>query len=236
LNLQSNQLEGEIPSTLGALYQLQVFSIHRNNVNGTMPEELCWENALNQTISMIADCSEIYCPCCSFCCVDCEGESGGQVVESTLSPISAPPSTSTPTAPIAVPSVTSTPTAPLSTSTPTLCEQSVTVDQSCYLRDGGIIQATFENCEPTGSDWIGMLSEEYFNVYILDNVAPSQAEASMWSQACGDQVCNVPTLQNVVAFTNEPPGVKEGNYRMYLVRGGVTTATSDIFQISRKCP
>jgi hypothetical protein len=207
--LESNQLEGEIPSAIGVLSELLVFSVHRNDLNGTMPEAFCFENASNETVSVTADCSEIDCPCCSFCCIGCEGDSAGDVVRGNLSP----------------------------TSNLTVwdgCEPFVALDQSCYL-EVSQIEVTFESCKPSGSDWIGMYRKEYAAIYTLNNAAPLQDEASIWSRSCGDQECSEPMAQNVVPLRIEGPKVENGEYTVFLVQGGVNVAMSDVFQVSRMC-
>jgi hypothetical protein len=64
LILDNNRLTGTIPSSLGVLTNLTRLFLHNNQLNGTLP--LC---DLNRTFEvLVADCAEVSCPCCTFCC------------------------------------------------------------------------------------------------------------------------------------------------------------------------
>jgi Leucine-rich repeat (LRR) protein len=93
LALDQNLLSGTVPSELGKLTALTVLSLYNNTLSGQLPSEI---NALTQMTSLFvaltgltgdvtklcaqiadnadlspsfqADCDEIICPCCTFCC------------------------------------------------------------------------------------------------------------------------------------------------------------------------
>jgi hypothetical protein len=62
--LRSNQLSGTIPSSLGALPALASLLLNNNQLVGTMP--LC--NSDQAFASLVADCMEVDCTCCTECC------------------------------------------------------------------------------------------------------------------------------------------------------------------------
>lgn len=64
LSLNNNVLTGTVPTELGSLSLLEDLAVNSNFVTGLMPPVLCSMGNL----SIVADCDEIYCPCCSECC------------------------------------------------------------------------------------------------------------------------------------------------------------------------
>jgi len=76
LHLYSNSLTGSIPSELGLLTKLYWLYLHDNALTGTVPNEVCAlrnDNGGNLRV-LYADCEEVTCPCCTYCCndgVDC---------------------------------------------------------------------------------------------------------------------------------------------------------------------
>jgi hypothetical protein len=64
LNLRTNKLNGSIPSSLGALTALTALRLFNNQLFGTMP--FC--NSGQVFVSLIADCAEVTCTCCTLCC------------------------------------------------------------------------------------------------------------------------------------------------------------------------
>jgi len=72
LYLHVNELSGTVPSDLGLLENLQEMWLVGNDLTGEIPDEICTLPITNggaQT-NFGADCEEIDCPCCTFCCVD----------------------------------------------------------------------------------------------------------------------------------------------------------------------
>jgi Leucine-rich repeat (LRR) protein len=70
--LTGNRLAGILPNSIGQLAQLRVFRIDENDLTGEVPQRLCSIFDITQPVAY-ADCAEISCPCCSYCCVDGEG-------------------------------------------------------------------------------------------------------------------------------------------------------------------
>jgi hypothetical protein len=87
LYLDSNQLSGTIPSSLGAVTTLAWLYLNSNRLSGTIPSSLSDLTALNELrlydnqlvgtmpfcnsgqvfVSLIADCAEVNCTCCTEC-------------------------------------------------------------------------------------------------------------------------------------------------------------------------
>jgi len=70
--LIDNSLTGLIPSELGLLTNLEWLYLYGNSLTGTLPNEVCAlrnDNGGNLD-RLYADCEEVTCPCCTFCCVD----------------------------------------------------------------------------------------------------------------------------------------------------------------------
>jgi hypothetical protein len=67
LNLQNNYLTGTIPSSLTNMTELVSLSLNNNQINGTMP--FCQNDARPSLLQdLVADCDQVFCPCCSQCC------------------------------------------------------------------------------------------------------------------------------------------------------------------------
>lgn len=72
LRITDNRFAGQLPEELAALSELRVFRIDDNDLSGAIPDGLC--TAFDETRPVAyADCSEVACPCCSFCCADGQG-------------------------------------------------------------------------------------------------------------------------------------------------------------------
>jgi len=69
LLLGNNKLRGTIPSTLGNINRLHTLRIEGNNLSGIMPSSVC-EGFSRDFSTFYADCTEVECPCCNFCCSD----------------------------------------------------------------------------------------------------------------------------------------------------------------------
>ena len=98
LDLSSNRLSGEIPSTLGQLVQIQNLKIERNDFTGDVPLELCFTD---HDPIVRADCREVSCPCCTECCIDGDGcdDVKGKVTPPPLGSPSVPAPTQKPVTP-----------------------------------------------------------------------------------------------------------------------------------------
>jgi len=72
LYLYLNSLTGSIPSELGLLTNLEYLILHYNSLTGTMPNEVCAlrNDNVGNLDTLVADCEEVTCPCCTYCCVD----------------------------------------------------------------------------------------------------------------------------------------------------------------------
>ena len=69
LDLANNRFVGELPPQLGNLTQLDRALLSGNDFVGAVPESLCLY--INETFSFLqADCHEVECPCCRYCCND----------------------------------------------------------------------------------------------------------------------------------------------------------------------
>ncbi|KAL3918521.1 MAG: hypothetical protein SGILL_004197, partial [Bacillariaceae sp.] len=73
LNLRDNQLNGTVPLAMGAMSMLDTLRLDANNFVGELPQALC-DSFDEATSSYYADCRELSCPCCNFCCNDATGE------------------------------------------------------------------------------------------------------------------------------------------------------------------
>jgi hypothetical protein len=195
--LFENQLTGTIPTTFSQLVDMKIFRVESNDLIGTMPSELCHLEHLR------ADCiEEVTCEvgCCTICCVD--GESCVSVTNSpTLEPTSVIAPSLSPTESVEIPiEPTNSPTveptsdvtvletediSSIETTMPTdeisSCEAAIETDRPCYERGDNIV-VTFENCESTELDWIGIYPTN------VDIMALGNPLAWVW--ACGDQFCN----------------------------------------------
>ena len=67
----SNQLTGTVPTELGLLRSLQVVDIRMNSLTGSVNETLCSSTLAPELVLAVmveADCDEVECPCCTVCC------------------------------------------------------------------------------------------------------------------------------------------------------------------------
>jgi len=69
LLLGNNKLRGTIPVNLGSINRLHTLRLEGNNLSGTMPYAVC-AGFSRDFSTFYADCSEVDCPCCNFCCSD----------------------------------------------------------------------------------------------------------------------------------------------------------------------
>jgi hypothetical protein len=245
--LFENELTGTIPSTFSQLIELKIFRIESNDLTGTVPLGLCDLEQLS------ADCiEEVTCEagCCTTCCID-----GGSCVAVTNAPISAEPTSafapvSSPLEPTEPPIEPSTsPTAEstsaetvlmtedmssISTTMPTdeipSCSATIETDRSCY-EDGDNIVVTFENCDSTERDWIGVYSTTE-DIMALGNPLA-------WIWACGDQFCNDDIDAGQAIFYNAR-GI--GQFVVYLLRSSenldgtfIAYAVSNSFVMTSSC-
>jgi Leucine-rich repeat (LRR) protein len=65
--LNNNNLSGTLPTELGLLQEFRTLTLEKNSFVGSMPVEVC--AYVNQSYPFLqADCIEIECPCCLYCC------------------------------------------------------------------------------------------------------------------------------------------------------------------------
>lgn len=114
---------------------------------------------------------------------------------------------------------------------------SIDANKSCFETNGGNIEVEFYNCQPTGSDWIGLFKEEkdFSDSSRVGKDAPPADDAELWLRACGNRQCSAPTNSGTVSFGNGRLRMKEGEYRIFFVQQGVAIATSQVFEIRRDC-
>ena len=67
LSLRANLLTGSVTSELVQLTSLETLDLSGNSFVGSWNETICGMSGLS---SLTADCMEVDCPCCTFCCVD----------------------------------------------------------------------------------------------------------------------------------------------------------------------
>jgi hypothetical protein len=63
----STAMTGALPTELGLLSSLQEAELHRTSFTGSVNETLCNISSLSV---LWADCEEVECPCCTYCCFD----------------------------------------------------------------------------------------------------------------------------------------------------------------------
>lgn len=68
--LYNNQLRGVVPSTIQNLTKLEVFEVQDNDLVGSMPPGVCKNVRASgyQHMSLVADCGEVNCTCCTKSC------------------------------------------------------------------------------------------------------------------------------------------------------------------------
>lgn len=70
-SLETNFFTGTIPSELGNIIPLQYFHFFENSFTGSVDRFFCGDHTW---ISLVGDCSEVDCSCCTDCCYDEEYE------------------------------------------------------------------------------------------------------------------------------------------------------------------
>jgi Leucine-rich repeat (LRR) protein len=70
LDVSNNKLDGTIPASIGDIPRLQVASFYKNDISGTMPDDIC--NLRPSPLENLeADCAgvdpKVKCTCCTFC-------------------------------------------------------------------------------------------------------------------------------------------------------------------------
>ncbi|KAG7366893.1 RHS repeat-associated core domain containing protein [Nitzschia inconspicua] len=248
LYLFENKLTGTIPTTFNELSQLTILRVEFNDLVGTMPQGLCNMEQLSADCIDQIDCGN---GCCTICCAD-----GGSCVAMTSPPTSEP--TFAPTEEVLAPIVTpTTPTTPSisPTETPTVettatetvmvtedvtfastteaissCRATIGTDRNCY-EDGENIIVSFENCESTEFDWIGIYSTST-NIMEL-------GEPLAWVWACGDQFCKQIVNTGQAIFYNARG---TGSFVVYLLRSTddldgsfIAYGVGNSFEMSTNC-
>lgn len=249
--LFENRLSGTIPTTFNQLTAMTILRAEFNNIIGTMPLGLCGIDQLS------VDClDEIICAdgCCTSCCTDggrCEAmtspptpptlEPTVEPTEAVLSPIATPTiPTQPPISPTISPSTESTGTATVlatedsssisTTEAISSCRATIQSDRDCY-EDGENIVITFENCDSTEFDWIGVYSTTTDIMDLGDPLA--------WVWACGDQFCN-DVVDAGQAILYNARGT--GSFVVYLLRSNedldgtfIAYGVGNAFEMSTSC-
>lgn len=69
IHLNNNNFSGTLPTELGLLQEYRTLTLEKNSFIGSIPAVVC--EYVNQTYpSLQADCLEVECPCCRYCCSD----------------------------------------------------------------------------------------------------------------------------------------------------------------------
>jgi hypothetical protein len=72
LLLNDNGFNGTVPDSFALLGNLNVLRLDSTDLTGSVPSEVC--GTFNETHpTLFADCEEINCPCCTYCCNDDSG-------------------------------------------------------------------------------------------------------------------------------------------------------------------
>lgn len=67
--LNNNDFGSELPSEMGLLRAYRRLSLETNSFIGSIPASVC--DYVNESYSNLrADCEELDCPCCLYCCID----------------------------------------------------------------------------------------------------------------------------------------------------------------------
>jgi hypothetical protein len=70
LLMHNNQLTGQIPVSFAALGRLGRLRLESNDLTGFVPNSVCAVYS-NSYPLFVTDCAtELYCPCCVYCCED----------------------------------------------------------------------------------------------------------------------------------------------------------------------
>ena len=113
---------------------------------------------------------------------------------------------------------------------------SLTVGQSCYETNGQGIEVNFRTCIPTDSDWLAVFDEEYLEWYPVGELAPDPRDAWFRFETSSCEDCgDAPMNNGTVWFGGGRLRMKEGDYRVHFVTQGITTAVSDLFEVTRGC-
>jgi hypothetical protein len=78
LFLNKNQLTGSIPWQLMYMQKLSIFMFDQNNLGGS-DAAVCGVNKPSTLTSMVADCNQLQCDCCTKCCTS--GDSSCNTLE-----------------------------------------------------------------------------------------------------------------------------------------------------------
>jgi len=69
LRLTENLMDGTLPGSLSALSMLRVLRIDGNFITGQVPTALCESLDAMEEAIVYADCLQVSCPCCTYCCI-----------------------------------------------------------------------------------------------------------------------------------------------------------------------
>jgi len=72
VDLNGNPLSGSVPSSFGKLPSLYDFRFGKTNLKGSVDSFLC--NKGTDWAPLEADCNEVTCSCCTWCCTDGQAE------------------------------------------------------------------------------------------------------------------------------------------------------------------
>jgi hypothetical protein len=95
-----------------------------------------------------------------------------------------------------------------SDSATTSCRATIKTDRTCY-EEGDDIIITFQNCDSSDFDWIG--------IYPASTDISSLREPVAWLWACGDQFCSTSVDSGSATFYNAHG---TGTFRVFLLRNG----------------
>uniref|UniRef100_A0A7S4AUP6 Uncharacterized protein n=1 Tax=Pseudo-nitzschia australis TaxID=44445 RepID=A0A7S4AUP6_9STRA len=113
---------------------------------------------------------------------------------------------------------------------PLTCVSTISTQKNCY-ENGETMEISFNNCDPTAEDWIGI-----FPAWME---VSSLRQPLTWLWVCGNQFCNTPVLSGV-ATLYRLQGF--GDFRIFLLRDSETSdselsayAVGNEFTISTQC-
>jgi hypothetical protein len=233
--MEHNRLTGTIPTECSAMVELEEFSIHRNDLTGTMPEGLCPGQNVFMT-ALKADCQEIMCDCCT----DCHEDPPSSTIETP------------PPFPINVDDsdgegVSSNPPPPIEGSLPadpSGCKTKIKTNKDCYVRgDEEEIIISYTICDVKVSDWMAVYESKgnVSNTVALFATRVCQEDQS----PCGNfdegdaDASNtdspVRRRGNWTLTADEPRFGSSEEFRIYLNRGADSVVAGNFFQITKTC-